>query len=71
MKITDDMLTEWFPISAYDPVHVGMYRITGPRLPYPTFWHWDGLDWRTPTGELANVWRTWDKWAGLKEKHHG
>ncbi|WP_446333613.1 hypothetical protein ACRHQP_00735 [Burkholderia pseudomallei] len=73
MKITDDMLTEWFPENI-KPVHIGLYqRYYGDDLTeIPDYW--DGSRWWicaedgnivTKSGGLSLPWR------GLKEKHHG
>lgn len=71
MKITDDMLTEWFP-APMNPAHEGAYQtkfsggaeVIRLRL-------WNGARWmylEDPT--QICVFQDCD-WRGLKEKHHG
>ncbi|MBR7905927.1 hypothetical protein [Burkholderia cenocepacia] len=79
MKITDDMLTEWFPIDV-KPVHEGVY---------PTLWrgkfgfaHYGSGGWGHSYTDFEIACRLssgpdypsdyQDKqFRGLKEKHHG
>lgn len=72
MKITDDMLTEWFPKNI-KPVHVGLYqRDYGDDLTeIPDYW--DGSRWwiRAADGNIVARSGLPLPWRGLKEKHHG
>ncbi|MBU9340660.1 hypothetical protein FOC27_09245 [Burkholderia multivorans] len=81
MKITDDMLTEWFDPDT-KPVHRGVYPteliICG--LVKRGFSYWNGKEWshvRTTAQEAERFAKRfyagiqWKYWRGLKEKHHG
>ncbi|KVW15439.1 hypothetical protein WK91_18565 [Burkholderia cepacia] len=79
MKITDDMLTEWFPDFTH-PTVPGVYEvenIVGTSTRYFSHWSSDGWSWCMSTpAEAARVAsdsrRTeYRSWRGLKEKHHG
>ncbi|UIY58161.1 hypothetical protein [Burkholderia cepacia] len=77
MKITDDMLTEWFP-HEMKPVHVGVYETDFNVCRSGGWAYWDGKNWgnscRRPS-EANN--RRYPSaiqnkgWRGLKEKHYG
>ncbi|WP_154641227.1 hypothetical protein [Burkholderia cenocepacia] len=82
MKITDDMLTEWFPVTV-KPVRGGEYegRERRTRLRIRVFWrklddtnHFDWYVYKGTFGPFA-LWEcVSDKlsaWRGLTEKHHG
>ncbi|MEZ7525917.1 hypothetical protein [Burkholderia vietnamiensis] len=79
MKITDDMLTEWFP-DFVDPTIEGVYEVenvVGTSTRY--FSHWNGIGWSWNMGTpdeahrvASDTWRQSHRgWRGLKEKHHG
>ncbi|CAJ7525264.1 Uncharacterised protein [Burkholderia pseudomallei] len=72
MKITDDMLTEWFPKNI-KPVHIGLYqRNYGDDLTeIPDYW--DGSLWWicTSSGNIVTRSGISLPWRGIKEKHHG
>ncbi|WP_157661655.1 hypothetical protein [Burkholderia ubonensis] len=81
MKITDDMLTEWFP-GDVKPVRSGVYArevfyIEGPFSYYDAERdRWYGscdtpeqAKWMHEQGMSFSNRRP--KWKGLKEKHHG
>lgn len=79
MKITDDMLTEWFP-DFVDPTIEGVYEvenIVGTDTRY--FSHWNSLGWSwcmtTPDDArrvATDSHRSPNRgFRGLKEKHHG
>lgn len=79
MKITDDMLTEWF--SPFTPPKIiGVYEvenIRGTGIRFFSHWNLDGWAICDITPDLAR--RNADfqyrveyrRWRGLKEKHHG
>ncbi|MBR8228051.1 hypothetical protein KDX05_06965 [Burkholderia vietnamiensis] len=70
MKITDDMLTEWFP-GYVKPIHVGEYERRYGENPFTD--KWDGEKW--VYGSVAffdeECLCQTHPWRGLKEKHHG
>ncbi|MDR8915841.1 hypothetical protein [Burkholderia multivorans] len=81
MKITDDMLTEWFDPDT-KPVHRGVYKteliICG--LVKRGFSYWNGKQWsnvKDTAQEAAQFAKRFlpgiqfKYWKGLKEKHHG
>lgn len=83
MKITDDMLTEWFP-SDVDPIREGQYEIRyyegGPfRMMEYRSGHWyfesdlDGEEIESAFGVRGGCSSIalGEAWRGLKEKHHG
>ncbi|HDR9165770.1 TPA: hypothetical protein QDB28_006245 [Burkholderia vietnamiensis] len=78
MKITDDMLTEWFP-GEISPVNPGVYMVRSTYDPYVTlFARWDGYFWMAACTKHRIASLTYVKsatqkriWKGLKEKHHG
>ncbi|WP_141668048.1 MULTISPECIES: hypothetical protein [unclassified Burkholderia] len=76
MKITDDMLTEWFPADEYAPVHEGEYETRTTLYPVPeqrlfANGHW----WKFLSGigkcESAFISFIGAEFRGLKEKYHG
>ncbi|MBR8141172.1 hypothetical protein KDW46_02205 [Burkholderia vietnamiensis] len=81
MKITDDMLTGWFP-PHIKPVHAGTYPVEWAVLGQINrgFAHWDGRLWGNTTkiagfakahaGDRKSAAQN-KSWRGLKEKHHG
>ncbi|WP_321853144.1 hypothetical protein [Burkholderia cenocepacia] len=86
MKITDDMLTEWFP-PHIKPIHVGVYsacmevvtdRFGTSHLEYG-FARWDGHRWGAMCSDIRSAEELLRRhaasqaksWRGLKEKHHG
>uniref|UniRef100_UPI001CC3902A hypothetical protein n=1 Tax=Burkholderia diffusa TaxID=488732 RepID=UPI001CC3902A len=83
MKITDDMLTEWFP-RAVDSKYAGIFVANKFQHSDLLYWrYWDGNEWwagvsfepQLPeTSCLRNIRVEWiqvDMYCGLKEKHHG
>ncbi|HDR9036074.1 TPA: hypothetical protein QDB07_003582 [Burkholderia vietnamiensis] len=76
MKITDDMLTEWFPGNVI-PERIGWYECMFLGGCGRVMLFWTGSKWtNTPSGGWAPVRSTFgifrgDSWRGLKEKHHG
>lgn len=83
MKITDDMLTEWFP-NHVRPERVGLYEVHRPVLQDSpnerTFMRWTGTHWTYQNGSYTDFGKPYvsedkSKWRGLrkeaKEKHHG
>ncbi|MEB2554093.1 hypothetical protein [Burkholderia cenocepacia] len=76
MKITDDMLTEWFPVDAYTPAHEGEYEARSYAFPEVrllkfekgVWWFFSrGIGWLRSGHELYED----AEFRGLKEKHHG
>ncbi|MCA8336754.1 hypothetical protein [Burkholderia multivorans] len=70
MKITDDMLTGWFPTNV-DPIRIGYYEMLNESTG-AVFMAWYSVcmwfrDLNGPTVPLVRIW----PWRGLKEKHHG
>lgn len=83
MKITDDMLTEWFPADV-KPIRPGLYIVKKfPNVDWLYWRYWDGDFWRTgityesgaPDTRIARALGEASiqnvQWRGLKEKHHG
>lgn len=82
MKITDDMLTEWFPNHSR-PVRAGLYEVHRPCITsgqMQDFMIWTGHHWTYQDGSYTDFGKPYlseDKstWRGLKkemkEKHHG
>jgi hypothetical protein len=83
MKITDDMLTGWFP-GDVKPIRRGLYIVRKfPHLDWLYWRYWDGDFWRTgityecgaPDTRVARGLSEASiqnvQWRGLKEKHHG
>lgn len=73
MKITDDMLTEWFPENI-KPVHIGLYQryYRDDLTEIPDYW--DGSRWWicAEDGNIVTESRGLSLlWRGLKERHHG
>jgi len=77
-KITDDMLTGWFP-AHIEPFHVGYYDVrwfllTGLIGEKKLMW-WDGKGFKdSPNDDSWYYWfssTTGDKWRGLKEPMTG
>ncbi|WP_175712162.1 hypothetical protein [Burkholderia ambifaria] len=76
MKITDDMLTEWFP-GTIKPARPGMYEVKreycdGTPMP-DHYLQWTGKRWEYAyafrlghKGDYAHLARN-EKWRGLKE----
>ncbi|KOR22970.1 hypothetical protein [Burkholderia cenocepacia] len=71
MKITDDMLTEWFPADV-SPVHIGRYLTKSRHGSSLEDWvaYWDGSLWLEFEGGSPLVHQR-RIWKGLKEQHHG
>lgn len=71
MKITDDMLTEWFP-HYIKPIHKGIYETRFFGYPSaPQLRIWNGT-WWVYIDDPAQICMFQDcAWRGLKEKHHG
>ncbi|WP_027810118.1 hypothetical protein [Burkholderia cenocepacia] len=78
MKITDDMLTEWFPADV-KPIRDGVYQTTKFNDGGFTFYaRWADGEWKFDShrpdfaaGEtLCSPFQN-RRWRGLKEKHHG
>ncbi|WP_155630511.1 hypothetical protein [Burkholderia territorii] len=79
MKITDDMLTEWFP-GDVKPARRGFFQVTDPtghalhgRWLGFQFWngnYWEGLTYAAVRDEYRSIYQN-HAWRGLKEKHHG
>ena len=78
MKITDDMLTEWFP-GDVKPVHTSVYDVQDRSIQCNcccTWAHWDGRRF-VRYGKVAGLLAVTQEvhgvrnWRGLKEKHHG
>lgn len=74
MKITDDMLTEWFPNHAR-PVREGLYEVRRQNT-VRMFMVWNGIHWTYQDGSYTDFgkqyWSERDSiWRGLKEKHNG
>lgn len=71
MKITDDMLTEWFPPEIV-PVNAGEYEtiaLPPDRASASVHAIFRDGKWKWPQGNLCVFQNRW--WRGLKEKHHG
>ncbi|PRH46394.1 hypothetical protein [Burkholderia multivorans] len=70
MKITDDVLTEWFPTNV-DPIRIGYYEMLNESTGTVFMAWYSGCMWfrdlNGPTVPLVRIW----PWRGLKEKHHG
>ncbi|EEE04605.1 hypothetical protein [Burkholderia multivorans] len=70
MKITDDMLTGWYPAKVY-PLRIGYYEMlnesTGAVF---RAWYSGAMWFRDVNGPTVPLIRIWP-WRGLKEKHHG
>ncbi|CAJ8845859.1 Uncharacterised protein [Burkholderia pseudomallei] len=76
MKITDDMLTEWFPAAEYDPAHPGTYQTRTWLHPEPEQVLFELGEWWKFTAEGEKFVSAFPvfrdaEWRGLKEKHHG
>ncbi|MDN7988979.1 hypothetical protein QZM97_02700 [Burkholderia orbicola] len=71
MKITDDMLTEWFP-HRIKPMHEGIYETIFRGAPNQSRLRlWNGARWMyLDDPQQICVFQDCD-WRGLKEKHHG
>lgn len=71
MKITDDMLTEWFP-HRIKPMHEGIYetRFRGDPNPF-RLRIWNGARWMYLEDPRQICVFQDCEWRGLKEKHHG
>ncbi|MEB2544321.1 hypothetical protein [Burkholderia cenocepacia] len=76
MKITDDMLTEWFPAAEYAPIHDGEYQTRSDSFPMirllkfenGVWWFfYSGIGWLRSGHEFYEG----AEFRGLKEKHHG
>jgi hypothetical protein len=67
MKITDDMLTGWFP-PHIKPIHPGNYQVKSrfEECTVPWTAYWDGRLWATSKNGQILHWQ--DRiWRGLKE----
>ncbi|CAG9259496.1 conserved hypothetical protein [Burkholderia diffusa] len=79
MKITDDMLTEWFPGSEY-PTRNGVYQrnFGWDEKVRPHYCKFEDGEWFTfadsvdlAAQQTVTVANHLLDWRGLKEKHHG
>ncbi|MCA8481747.1 hypothetical protein LGN35_27860 [Burkholderia multivorans] len=70
MKITDDMLTDWFP-PHIKPVNEGLYLTRVTRYGVTTYCIWRDGKWRFKNNPETYCIFQNRQWIGLKERHHG
>ncbi|HDR9087327.1 TPA: hypothetical protein QDB10_003242 [Burkholderia vietnamiensis] len=76
MKITDDMLTEWFPEGA-KPARPGCYQVTDPEghqfhkasigYQYWNGFYWEGLTWQAGRDAGRSIYQ-YHAWRGLNKE---
>ncbi|MCA8045530.1 hypothetical protein [Burkholderia arboris] len=71
MKITDDMLTEWFP-NHVKPTRIGLYEVRRKDI-RSMFMMWNGTYWTYQDGAYTDFGKPYrcestSKWRGLKDE---